>query len=151
MGAYLELAVGTPARIGPWPGFCVTTMVVDSPESLSGGQLNWGFPKELATLRWTEDPGGSSLRWEDRGLQVRGRPHGPAMPVAAPLCCLQDRDGPVAILGRVRGRVRAATIEIEAPTADALDGLAGVHRGFMITGLRLTMGRARPPHRAVRP
>ncbi|MDQ3680293.1 MAG: acetoacetate decarboxylase family protein [Actinomycetota bacterium] len=151
VGAYLELAVGRPARIGPWPGLCVTTMVVDSAESRSGGRLYWGFPKELSALRWTKDPGGASLRWEGRDLQVRGHPHGPAMPVAVPLCCVQDRDGPVAILGRLRGRMRAAIIEIEAPATDALEGLAGEHRGLMVTGLRLVMGRARPRGGAVRP
>src|SRR4051812_42511057 len=71
VGPFLELAVAEPARLGLRPGLCVTTSVVSASPARVGGRLGWGFPRELGRLTWGRDGDGASLRWEDRGLEVR--------------------------------------------------------------------------------
>ena len=146
VGPYLELAVASPARIGARAGLCVTAMAVDSSESLSGGRSNWGFPKELSSLHWTARPDRWSLGADNLGLSVVASPRGPAVPVVAPVCCLQRRaDGPVLVPGWLRGRARPARVEVsvDIEAADPLPALAGRHRGLVVAGLRLVISRAR--------
>ncbi len=146
VGPYRELAVGQPAHLGARPGMCVTTMVVTSADSRLGGRVNWGFPKELGTLVWLDEGDDRVLRWEERSIVVRASPTGPPLPVLCPLRSLQRRaDGPVFTRGHFRGRGRVARLEIEVPAGDPLIGLAGRHRGLMISGLRLVMHPARRP------
>lgn len=146
VGPYLELAISEPARLGARPGMCVTTMVVDSHESRVGGRLNWGFPKELGTLRWEESGDERMLVWEDRSVRVRAVPGGPAAPVFLPMRALQRRaDGMVVVRGRLRGRARVSRIEIETADDDPLAGLAGPHRGLLVSGLKLVVDPARRP------
>ena len=146
VGPYRELAVADPARLGARPGMCVTTMVVDSVDSRLGGRLNWGFPKELGTLRWEEAGEERSLTWEERKVAVRATPSGPALPTWLPFRALQRRaDGMVVVPGRLRGRARRATVEIEALDDDVLAGLAGRHHGVLVSGLHLVVDPARRP------
>jgi hypothetical protein len=74
VGPYLELCIAEPARLGARPGFCLTTAAVNVADARVGGVLNWGFPKELATLRWSQDGDHRSLWWEERGIGLRGQP-----------------------------------------------------------------------------
>lgn len=144
VGPYVELAVGVPARLGSWPGFCITTMAVDSDESVMAGQSNWGFPKQLWPLRWTREPGCSWLRADDDGVQVGARQRGPSLPIVAPLCCVQRRaDGPVLVLGWLRGRLRSAEVDVEVSSGHPLQALAGRHRGVVVDSLRLVVAPAR--------
>lgn len=146
VGPYLELAVAEPARLGMRVGWCIGTMVVDSPESRVGGRLNWGYPKELGALTWRVDGAERELHWVERDIIVRGRPVGPPMPVLAPVRMLQRRsDGPVVVPGRLRGRMRMATIEVQTPEADPLAPLAGRHPGAHVAGMRLRVRPARHP------
>lgn len=146
VGAYRELTVGEPARLGARPGYCITTMVVDSADSRLGGRLNWGFPKELGTLRWEAEGEQRGLVWEERKVSVRAVPAGPAMPVVLPMRCLQRRaDGMVVVPGRLRGRARVSRVEVEAVDGDLLEGLAGRHRGLLVAGLHLRVDPARMP------
>ena len=146
VGPYLELSVAEPARVGARIGLCVTLMVVDSPASRLGGRLNWGLPKELGTLRWLADDDERTLAWEDRDVVVRGRPGGPSVPMVAPVRSLQRRaDGLVVVGGHLRGHARPARIEITAPDTDGLAGLAGSHRGMVLTGVRMVINPARRP------
>ena len=145
VGGYRELAVGQPARFGRHVGLCVTTMVVDSPESRRGGRDNWGFPKELGALTWHGEGGERSLRWEERGLVVRGRPTGPAVPVMVPVRAVQELgDTPVVVPGRLRAAARPARVTLEAPADDALGPLAGARPGCFLSGLRLVVAPPRP-------
>ena len=146
VGPYLELSVAEPARVGARIGLCITLMVVDSPESRLAGRINWGMPKELGTMRWLADADERTLTWEDRDVVVRGVPSGPSMPMIAPVRSLQRRaDGLVVVGGRLRGRSRVARVEIAAPDSDRLAGLAGSHRGMVLSGLRLVVNPARRP------
>ena len=146
VGPYLELSIGAPARVGMRPGVCITTMVVNSAESRIGGRLNWGFPKELGTLRWAVDGAERALTWEERGIALRAVPAGPAVPVVIPLVALQRRsDGPVIVRGRVRGLARMARVEISVPADDPLAACAGVSRGALVAGLRVVVDPARHP------
>src|SRR5919202_1246689 len=140
VGPYLELVVAEPARLGARPGICVVTMVVDSPDSRIGGRINWGFPKELGTLRWSAEGDRRELRWEERGIVVSASPIGPAMPMLVPFPALQRRsDGPVFIPCRMRGRARLAKLQVEAPPGDPLAGVAGSHPGAAISGVHLVV------------
>ncbi len=146
VGPYLELSVAEPARVGARVGLCVTLMVVDSPESRLGGRLNWGLPRELGTVRWLADGDERTLAWEDREVVVRGVPSGPSVPMVAPVRSLQRRtDGLVVVGGRMRGHARPARVEITAPDGDGLFGLAGWHRGMVVTGVRMVINPARRP------
>ncbi|MBW3580924.1 MAG: acetoacetate decarboxylase family protein [Actinobacteria bacterium] len=146
VGPYLELAVGEPARLGARPGWCITTMVVDSAASRLGGRLNWGFPKELGTLVWHADGAERELRWVERGIIVRGSATGLPLPVLVPVRTLQRRsDGPVVVPGGLRGRGRLGTIEIDVPEDDQLGSLGGRHLGMHVAGMRILVRPARQP------
>ena len=146
VGPYLELAVGEPARLGVRPGWCITTMVVDSAESRVGGRLNWGFPKELGTLVWRSDGHERELHWTERDIVVRGRAGGLPLPMMVPVRTLQRRgDGPVVVPGRLRGWARLARIQVEVPESDGLAPLAGRHPGVHVAGMRFLVRPARRP------
>ena len=146
VGPYLELAVLEPARLGLRPGWCTTTMVVDSPESRMGGRLNWGYPKELGSLTWLADGPERELRWAERDVVLRGRAGRVALPFLVPVRSLQRRDdGPVVVPGRLRGRARLAQASLSVPDGDALAPLAGGHPGFLVAGMRFVVRPARHP------
>lgn len=146
VGPYRELAVGEPARLGARAGLCITTMAVTSVDSRLAGRLNWGFPKELATLVWLDEDDARVMRWEERGIAVRATPSGRTLPVMVPLFALQRRaDGLVTVRGGMRGRGRLARLEVTVPDDDPLSGLAGTHRGLLVAGLRLVIEPARRP------
>jgi hypothetical protein len=146
VGPYFELSIGEPARLGARPGLCLTTMVVTNAEARIGGRLNWGFPKEVGSLRWRSVDDERVIVWEERGIVVRGRPLGRPLPVLVPLRALQRRgDGPVVVPGRLRGRAHLARVELEVPHDDVLAPLAGPHRGVLLTGMRFVIAPARLP------
>lgn len=147
VGPYTELAVAQPARIGLRFGWCVQLMAVDSAESRVGGRIHWGFPKELATLRWEEDGAARVLTWEERGVVVRGRPLGPPWPALVPVRALQQRgEEPVVVPGRLRGLARFARVEVEVEDADdELVALAGRHPGAAVRGMQLVVRECRTP------
>lgn len=146
VGPYLELAIGEPARLGMRPGWCITTMVADSAESRMGGKLNWGFPKQLGSLVWNSDGAERELRWVERDVVIRGRVMGLPLPMLLPVRTVQRRgDGPVVVPGRLRGRARPASVEVDAPEDDALFPLAGRHPGLHVAGMHLMVRPARQP------
>jgi hypothetical protein len=146
VGPYRELAVGQPARLGARAGICITTMAVTSVDSRLAGRVNWGFPKELATLVWLDEGDDRVMRWEERGIVVRATPGGPPLPVLVPLMALQRRaDGLVTVRGGMRGRGRIARLDVSVPAGDPLAALAGPHRGLLVAGMRLVITPARRP------
>jgi hypothetical protein len=147
VGPYLELAVGEPARLGLRPGWCITTMVVDSAESRLGGRLNWGYPKELGSLTWRSDGDQRTLRWAERDLEVSAGSSGARLPFLAPVRSLQRRaDGPVAVPGRLRGRANLTSVGITVGRdGDDLAVLAGPHPGVHVAGMRFLIRPARRP------
>ena len=146
VGPYRELAVGQPARLGARLGLCITTMAVTSVDSRLGGRVNWGFPKELSTLVWIDEDGDRVLRWEERSIVVRASPMGPPLPVLLPLRALQRRaDGLVSVRGYAKGRGHVARVDVTTPADDPLAGLAGRHRGLLVSGMRLVVNPARRP------
>ncbi len=146
VGPYLELAVGEPARLGIRPGWCITTMVVDSAESRLGGRASWGYPKELGTLTWRSDGDERELHWVERDLTVTGRCTRARLPFLAPVRSLQRRaDGPVVVPGRLRGRACLTSLTVEVGSGDDLATLAGPHRGVHVAGMRFLIRPARHP------
>ena len=105
VGPYLELAVGEPARLGLRPGWCFTTMVVDSCRGPARRAPQLGVPEGARPA--------SCGRRRRRAGAALGRPRhrgaGPAGPVRrcrclVPVRALQRRaDGPVVVPGRWRG------------------------------------------------
>ena len=146
VGPYAEMAFGAPARVGARPGWCITTMAVTSADARVGGRLNWGFPKELATLRWSTDGDERRMEWFERGIAITGVPTGPHVPAFVPLRNLQRRaDGPVVVPARLWGRARVGRVTIETTADDALRALAGRHRGLIVDGMRFVVAPARLP------
>lgn len=146
VGPYLELAIGAPARLGLRLGWCLTTMVVDTPEARMGGRANWGYPKELGSLVWSVDGARRTLRWAERDVEVTGRTTRFRLPFLAPLRSLQRRaDGPVTVPGRLWGRASLTTVAVSAPADDDLAALAGTHRGVHVAGMRFVVRPARLP------
>lgn len=143
VGPYLELAVSEPARLGARLGMCVTTMVVNTPEARLGGRANWGLPKELGALDWSNEGDTRVLRWLDRDVVVRATPIGPRLPTLVPFRTLQRRaDGPVTAAAHVRGRGRTARVELSVPADDPWAPRAGSHLGAVVSSARLVMAEA---------
>lgn len=151
IGAYLELSLAVPARLGLRPGWCVTSMLVSEAAAKVGSRLNWGLPAELARLTWAADGDERVLRWEDCGVEVRAAPWGPRLPVLVPARAVQRRgDGPVVVPRRLGGLLRPARVTVSVPAG--VDGLppewpavAGRHRGAVVSAARLLMRPARHP------
>lgn len=147
VGPYIEFGVAEPARLGPRPGWCVTTMAVTSTDSRVAGRASWGFPKELASLTWDADGPEREVRWDERGLVLRSRASGPPLPFIGPLRSLQRRgDGPVVVPGHLWGLARLARVELKVPEDDDLAWASGPHRGLSLSGTRFTVQIARHPH-----
>jgi hypothetical protein len=139
------MAVAEPARFGSRPAMCVTTMVVDSAESRTGGRERWGFPKELGTLNWSVAGKERSLRWAERDVVIRWTTKGPVLPAILPFACLQQKaDVPLWVPGRARASARVARVELDVPTKDDLSHLAGLHLGAHLSGASLRIGKGRP-------
>lgn len=146
VGPYLELCVAEPARLASRVGMCVTTIVVTTPEARLGGRVNWGLPKELGSLDWTEEGDTRVLRWAERDVVVRATPVGPPLPTLVPFRTLQRRaDGPISAAARLRGLARPARVEVTVPAADPLAWIQGRHLGTVVASARLVMGEACPP------
>lgn len=146
VGPYLELAIGEPARLGLRPGWCITTMVVDSSESRLGGRLNWGYPKDLGTLTWRSSGDERELHWVERDVTVTGRCSRLRLPFLLPVRSLQRRgDGPVVVPGRLRGRASLTSVQVEAGGGSDLGDLTGAHPGVHVAGMRFLIRPARHP------
>ncbi len=73
------------------------------------------------------------------------------MPVLAPVYCLQRReDGPVVVLGWLRGRARSARVDVDVEVEAGTDAgpgppllVTGRHRGLFVVDLTLVVNRAR--------
>lgn len=112
---YDELVIGRLARKGVRAGFFVDHIWVDSAESVAGGRLFWGLPKELASFTWSD----GTVRVEDHhGLvavaSAREEPaKAPLVPVPAP--GFGVRDGQVLYSpGKLKVRLRGTSLRIEA-------------------------------------
>ena len=146
VGPHLELVIGEPAHLGARVGWCLTTIVVDSPESRAARQANWGFPAEIGSLTWDTDGSTREMRWAERGIVVRGEPRRLRLPGLVPVRALQHRtDGPVVVPGRLRGMARLASVTVEVPGDDRLAPLDGRHPGITVDGLRMIVRPARKP------
>lgn len=140
-GPFVTFVLGRPARLGARVGVCFTTAAVSSIDSRTAGRHHWGFPGELATLRWDAGVDEHVLRWDERDIVVRARFGRPAVPVVVPFRAIQRRgDGPVIVPGRLRGRARPGRLTVAAG-----DSPATSHRCVHIAGLRLVLDPARTP------
>jgi hypothetical protein len=140
VGPYLETVVCIPAWYLGRPGFCVTTIAVDSEPALWAGLDFWGYPKVLGTMEWQADGRTREFRWKERDLVIRARAGRRSVPAGAVLPTVQAVPGGGAYTGlRIAGRLGLARIEIDAPPDSPLAGLAGPHRGTLMTGMRMTV------------
>ena len=151
VGAYHELAIGVVARIGLRPGLAVVLQVVDAPQARMVYRQHWGLPTDLGTFLWSRDGDERTMRWEERGVVLRGSPVGMRLPIALPMRSVQRRaDGPIVLPRRMWGLLRFAKSTIEVAealsTAEAeLAWLAGPHPGALLSGMRIAAGIARHP------
>jgi hypothetical protein len=151
VGPFHELAIGVVARIGLRPGLSVVMQVVDAPEARKVYRQHWGLPTDLGTFLWSRDDDERTMRWEERGLVLRGVPVGFRFPIGVPMRSVQRRaDGPVVLPRRLWCLMRFArtTIEVAEPLNEQetdLDWLAGPHPGAMLDHMRIVAGLARHP------
>jgi hypothetical protein len=76
----------------------INRIFVDSEQSKTGGQLNWGIPKQMATFNWQDDGKTIDVSIEHQGLncfscQVKRK--GPSLPIyeaMLPITLYQYRD-----------------------------------------------------------
>jgi hypothetical protein len=98
----------------------------------------------LGKPHWSRDGSELVLRWEERGIVVRGTAGVRALPGLLPYSSLQRRaDGPVYVTGRLRGSARLARVKLVVPADDPLSFLAGRHRGSLFDRAAVRMARAR--------
>lgn len=152
VGPYLELSLALPARIGLRPGLCVVFQVVSVPAARLGYRTNWGLPATVGELTWSSEGNERILRCAEPGIEVRGRPVGPAFPALVPVRSVQRRsDGPVVLPRRFLALVRLSRTTVTvADSADGhvaagLHGLAGAHPGAVMAGARILARPARHP------
>lgn len=146
VGPYLELSLAIPARLGLRPGLCVMAQVVTSAEARRVCREQWGLPTEVGPLRWSADGDERVMGWEERGLVLRARGRGPAVPTLVPARSLQWRPGgPVVSPRRLWARVRSAPCDMEVPADDELAWLLGAHPGVLLQGARVVASPARSP------
>ena len=151
VGPYHEFSIGVVARIGLRPGLCVVTQVVDLAAARMVYREHWGLPTELGRFLWSRDGDERSMRWEERGVVLRGKPVALRVPLVVPMRSVQRRsDGPVVLPRRLWGlmRVARATIEVADPLNEQeadLSWTVGDHPGAMFSAMRVVAGRARHP------
>lgn len=151
VGPFHEFAVGVLARIGLRPGLSVVLQVVDAPEARKAFRQHWGLPTELGTFLWSRDGEERTMRWEERGIVLRGTPVGFRIPMALPMRSVQRRsDGPVVLPRRLGCLMRLArtTVDVAPPLNDQevdLAWLNGPHPGAMLNHMRMVAGLARHP------
>lgn len=148
VGPFVELGLAVPARVGLRPGLRSLFVVVSSAPAKVGCRSNWGLPAELGRLTWSVDGDERTVRWEDRGVMLRAVPTGPRLPAVLPTRGIQQRgDGPVLVPRRVSGVLRFGGVGVSVPADDDEEfvGLAGAHRGAVLSAARLVMRPARHP------
>ena len=103
VGAYDEWARGVWTVRGPR----VVEMPVTSDEARIGGIENWGFPKQLANLRWQQN--GQRIEFH-KGAQIFNlRAFGPRFPISLCFFCVQTlHQQQVRVPFKIKGTARLA-------------------------------------------
>lgn len=154
VGAYLELSLALPARIGLRPGLCVVFQIVSSPEARRAYRSSWGLPATVGPLSWQRDGSVRTLRCDEPGVEVHGEPVLPPLPMMVPVRSVQRRaDGPVVVPRRFVGLVRLSRTTVAVDPEHEHDGveggpltsLGGTHPGAVMSGVRILARPARHP------
>jgi hypothetical protein len=146
VGPFVSIAIGEPARLGLRPGYFFGISAVSSAEARRLGRLSWGFPHELGSLVWDRDDQQRRFEWQERNLRITATVGRGVIPFVLPVRSLQHRtDGPVVVPTRLRSLARRAAVEVEMGEDDPLFALAGVHHGFVLSGLAVRRRAARRP------
>ncbi len=128
VGPYDEWACCVMTMRGPR----VVEMLVTSADSVRAGRENWGFPKQLAPLKWQRR--GARVSFESPSAIYRLGACGPRFPVRVKFFCVQTLDGedvrvPFELEGAARlawrGRQIAVVIEDFAMKVSAPQALCG--------------------------
>lgn len=146
IGPFTELSVIEPVRRGPRLGMAVTLSVVDDERARRHGRANWGFPRELGSLRWSSVAGTIQLRWDEEELVLKADTRRIYAPLVVPLHLLQRRGpSPLIVPVSLRGLARWARIDIEVPAECPLGPLAGRHGGVVVSAQQVRIEPARGP------
>ena len=134
-GPFVCLSIGEPVRAGSQVGLYFGISVINSGEARQAGEDHWGFPHELGSLHWSSDASSRTVVWKERNLELRCAIKGRPLPLLFPMSSLQSHgDSPVVTPRRNRSLVRRARVEIVTEEGDPLESLAGIHRGFTLSG-----------------
>ena len=115
-----------------WRGPRVMEMLVTSADSMRAGRENWGFPKQVAHLKWQRR--GGQVEFHSAHEIYRLRVCGPRLPLRVKFFCVQTLDGedvrvPFELEGAAqlawRGRQIAVVIEDFAMKVSAPQALCG--------------------------
>lgn len=149
IGPFTELNIVEPVRRNRLrAGLAVTLSVVNDDRARRDGRANWGFPRELGTLRWDGGDGAIRLTWDEGRLALEAVPSRLAFPLLVPLRLVQHRGpDPVSVPVRLRGMARTARVNLAVPEDGPLAFLAGVHRGIVVAAPRLRIAPAETSHR----
>jgi hypothetical protein len=151
VGGYHEI-LATPAMLleAPLPAGTVPFIAVDSLASIVGGRVNWALPKTLARFDWSQDGRDLAAHGDGWAVAARVRPHGPALPFAAPLADRQVAPDGTELVTRLRarGRFRLGRAAVRVSGPDLPRWLRdGSHPALVITAARLDVGAPRRPRR----
>jgi hypothetical protein len=143
------LFLARPARLGLRPVLCVTLAVVGDHRARARLQVEFGLPAEVGRLSWVVDGPDRRLTWAERELVISARGARVTVPFVVRLSLAQHRaDGLLLSPVRGAGLARPVVAAVEAGGSSLeLAGLAGRHRGMLLSGVHLVV---RPGHRPSR-
>jgi hypothetical protein len=143
------LFLARPGRLGWRPVLHATLAVVGDHKTRARLQGEFGLPAEVGRLSWVGDGHQRRVTWTERRLVITARGSRLAAPIVVRLRLAQHRaDGLVLSPVRGVGLARSAVAVVELGVGgDRLAGLAGRHRGLLLSGIDLVVRPARPPSR----
>lgn len=144
VGRFDEVAVLEPALTGARLGLVLVAHGVSVPHASGAYRAEWSLPADPATIRWSSDPTGCTVTWEEEALRTEVTASRWRVPMLVPLPLVHGGRIPFRVPQRLRGLARPArvTISCGSPTSD-FAWLEGGHRGLLFRAARLAMLPAR--------
>lgn len=143
-GPFLVFSILEPVCSGLRVGLHATTTVVSSNAARRVLRARWGFPAEVGALGWHSDAETRSIAWRDGDFTATAVVGGKTLPFSKTVRLFQRTDDEMAqVSTKLKATVRSAQIVVEVPGAERLGFAGGVHRGYVLSGMRMNIDKAK--------